>query len=120
MNQTTLEKIRTATPFLTWFYCQLSQDAQEVVRRHLDQPYQLALKILDCCRREIPQTSEEISASTNLSKATVRQVLKALEAGGITFIVSPANSTTRWQAKKTSEQNPYSSESSSQQKTIAS
>jgi transcription initiation factor IIE alpha subunit len=99
MNQTTLEKIRAATPFLSWFYYQLSHEAQEGVRGYLDQPYQLALKIIDCCNEETPQTSDEIASRTNLSKATVRQVLKALEAGGITCVIGTANPSARWQAR---------------------
>jgi transcription initiation factor IIE alpha subunit len=120
MNQTTLDKIKAATPFLAWFHCQLSQEEQEVVRRYLDRPYQLALKIIDCCSQETPQTSEEIASSTNLSKATVRQVLKTLEAGGMTFIVSPINTTDRWQAKTTISSKLAENKQSFHQKAIAS
>ncbi|MFH7029638.1 MAG: hypothetical protein ACHBN1_30805 [Heteroscytonema crispum UTEX LB 1556] len=48
MYHKSVEKIKDATNFLIWFRHCLPQCAQIQMRPYLDQPYQLALKVLDC------------------------------------------------------------------------
>ncbi|MEP0933332.1 winged helix-turn-helix domain-containing protein [Leptolyngbya sp. NM2-A1] len=53
---------------------------QYQIRPYLAQPYQSALKVLDCCNTEHPMTVEAIAQHTQLSQSSVRQVLKVLQA----------------------------------------
>lgn len=94
MNQKSIEKIQAATPFLIWFRCALSPSVQAMVRPHLDQPYKLALKVLDCCSAQAPRSVDEIAHVAEVSRETARQVLKALQAGGVPFAISPTH---HWQ-----------------------
>ncbi|HCF26800.1 MAG TPA: hypothetical protein DEV81_06240 [Cyanobacteria bacterium UBA11049] len=101
MNQRSLEKIRSATPFLLWFHCSVPQETQQVIRHYLDEPYQLALKLIECCSDSQPFTIKEIAQKASLHTGTVRQVLNALRSGGMLFALSPTKS---WQLAKLSEQ----------------
>ncbi|MDX2230310.1 MAG: helix-turn-helix domain-containing protein [Leptolyngbyaceae cyanobacterium bins.349] len=90
MNQTSLEKIQAAAVFLRYFRRCLPTNIQAIVRPYLDQPYQLALNILDCCDGPDGCTAEEIAQRLTISKSSVRQVLSALREGGLVFMVSAA------------------------------
>lgn len=79
MHHTSLSKIESASAFLLWFRSSLPQDQQHQLRPYLAQPYQSALKVLDCCSTEQPMTVEAIAQQTQLSQASVRQVLKVLQ-----------------------------------------
>jgi hypothetical protein len=94
MNQKSIEKIQAATPFIIWFRYALSPTVQAMVRPHLDQPYKLALKVLDCCSDQAPRSVDEIARVAKVSRETARQVLKALQAGGVPFAISPTH---QWQ-----------------------
>ncbi|NJL61726.1 MAG: hypothetical protein HC903_07730 [Methylacidiphilales bacterium] len=72
----------------------LPQKIQQIIRPYLDQPYRLALGILDCCDRMDAATVDEIAQKTSLNRETTRQVLKALQSGGMKFNISSAKS---WQ-----------------------
>lgn len=95
MNKTSTDKIKSATPFLTWFRWCLPQSLQVKVRPYLDRPYQLAFHILDCCDSTQPRTVREIAQLAGVAQETARQVLQALKEGGMTFAVNP---TQGWQA----------------------
>lgn len=88
MNPKSLEKIQAATPFLKWFRSCSPDSIQNRVRPYLDQPYQLALKLMDCCDGSQYRSLEEIAAAAKVSKSTARQVLNALRDGGLVVIVS--------------------------------
>ena len=94
MNQNSLNKIRSSTKFLLWFRFLLPQKIQRIIRPYLDQPYRLALSILDCCDRIDAGTVDEIAKKIQLNRETTRQVLKALQSGGMKFHISSAKS---WQ-----------------------
>lgn len=94
MNQNSLNKIRSSTKFLLWFRFVLPQKIQQIIRPYLDQPYRLALSILDCCVPMNTGTVDEIAQKTQLNRETTRQVLKALQSGGMKFNLSSAKS---WQ-----------------------
>ncbi|BAZ42147.1 hypothetical protein NIES4101_81150 [Calothrix sp. NIES-4101] len=94
MNQNSLDKIRSSAKFILWFRSVLPSEIQQIIRPYLDQPYRLALNILDCCDRDNPITIDAIAQEINLNRETTRQVLKALESGGMKFNVSRARS---WQ-----------------------
>lgn len=83
MNQTSLEKIQTASSFLRYFRCNVPISVQAQIRPYLDQPYQLALNILDCCEDTDCCTAEAIAQRLAISKSSVRQVLGALREGGL-------------------------------------
>ncbi|MEP1076291.1 helix-turn-helix domain-containing protein [Leptolyngbya sp. PL-A3] len=72
---------------MLWFRSSLSPDLQHQLRPYLAQPYQSALKVLECCSLECPLTVEAIAQQTQLSQASVRQMLKVLQAAGL---VTPA------------------------------
>jgi hypothetical protein len=97
MNKTSTNKIRSATPFLIWFLYSLSPEVQIQMRPYLDQPYQLALNILDCCSSTQLLTVEEISQPAGVTKETARQVLWALKEGGMPLAVC---SPQKWQLVK--------------------
>ncbi len=99
MNKTSTDKIKSATPFLTWFRWCLPQSLQAKVRPYLDRPYQLAFNILDCCDSTQPRTVREIAKMAGVAQETARQVLQALKEGGMTFAVKP---TQGWQAAQES------------------
>ncbi|MEA5569673.1 hypothetical protein [Calothrix sp. UHCC 0171] len=94
MNQNSLDKIRSSAKFILWFRSVLPSEIQQIIRPYLDQPYRLALNILDCCDRDNAITIDAIAQETSLNRETTRQVLKALESGGMKFNVSRARS---WQ-----------------------
>lgn len=100
MNKTSTDKIKSATPFITWFRRCLPQGLQGQIRPYLDRPYQLALNILDCCDATQPLTVREIARSAGVAQETTRQVLQALKEGGMLFAVSP---TRGWQAAQESK-----------------
>lgn len=100
MNKTSTNKIRSAIPFLIWFRCSLPEDSQEQVRPYLERPYQMALKILDCCDSDRPLTVTEVAQLTGVSPDTARQVLLALREGGMPFNASPNRG---WQSVKEGE-----------------
>lgn len=98
MNKTSTDKIKSATPFLVWFRRCLPLSLQAQVRPHLDRPCQLALNILDWCEEDYPLTLREIAQATGLSAPTVKQVLLALEAGGVPFVAKLDSCSSRgWQ-----------------------
>lgn len=90
MNQTSLAKIQTASTFLRYFRRCVPLPLQAQIRPYLDQPYQLALNILDCCEEMEGCTTEAIAQRLDLSKSSVRQVLSALRDGGLVLLASPA------------------------------
>ncbi|MCU0567038.1 MAG: winged helix-turn-helix domain-containing protein [Oculatellaceae cyanobacterium Prado106] len=94
MNSKTAAKIRDAAPFLLWFRDHMSPPMQQRIRPHLDQPHQLALKVLECCQSAETLTVSEIAQRTGLSPSTARQTLNALREGGM--IVSTMG-VKRWQ-----------------------
>lgn len=100
MNKTSINKIRSATPFLIWFRRCLPHSLQMQVRPYLDRPYQLALNILDCCGSTQPLTVREIAQTAGVAQETARQVLQVLKEGGMPFAVSPARG---WQAIQESD-----------------
>lgn len=99
MNSTTLAKIEAAAPFLLQFRNEVPPHLQNLITPYLDQPYQLALKILDCCLDGTPVSLDEISTSTGISKVTVRQVLSAFQQSSIQLQSQPK----RWQLQAKSQ-----------------
>jgi hypothetical protein len=97
MNKTSFDKIKLATPFLIWFRRCLPPPLQRQVRPYLDRPYQLALGILDRAGGSEPLPVKEIARLANVAPQTARQVLLALQEGGMTFAVSP---TRGWQSSE--------------------
>jgi|GEM_PF-3230919 hypothetical protein len=85
MNKTSADKIKSATPFLIWFRRCLPDRLQNTVRPYLDQPYQLALNVLDCCSSPQPPLIADIAQLAGVTRETARQVLQALREGGMTF-----------------------------------
>lgn len=101
MHYTSLSKIESASSFLLWFRSNLPQEFQHCLRPYLAQPYQSALKVLDCCNSGCPVTVEAIAQQTQLSKASVRQMLKVLQS---VELVTPVNSSTKeWRSQPVSE-----------------
>lgn len=96
MHHTSLSKIESASSFLLWFRSELAQDIQHQLRPYLAQPYQSALKVLDCCSTTHSMTVDEIALQTQLSKDSVRQVLKVLQTVGL---VTATSSVKGWRAQ---------------------
>ena len=88
MNSKSLEKIQAAAPFLRWFRQYFPQSVQSRIRPYLDQPYQLALNVMDCCNGSEYRSMEEIAAAAKVSKSTACQVLSALRNGGLVIMIS--------------------------------
>lgn len=88
MNSKSLEKIQAATPFLKWFRQYFPQSVQSQIRPYLDQPYQLALNVMDCCNGSEYRSMEEIAAAAKVNKSTACQVLSALRNGGLVIMIS--------------------------------
>jgi biotin operon repressor len=109
VNKVSIDKIKSATPFLIWFRRCLPESQQAQVRPFLDRPYQLALTILDCCEAAEPLPVKDIAQAIGMSPHTVKQVLLALKDGGMTFTVSP---TKNWQLSQAELPTPTSFESS--------
>jgi hypothetical protein len=78
MNSATLSKIANASDFLIQFR-RLPRYVQDLVRPHLDEPHQTALKVLDCCSELEGCLVSDIAAIANLNRESTRQVLTALE-----------------------------------------
>lgn len=95
MNKTSTNKIKSVALFLIWFRHCLPQPLQDKIRPYLDSPYQLALKVIDCCDSARPLTIKEIAQTVGVAQETARQILQALKEGGMPFTVSP---TREWQA----------------------
>lgn len=95
MNSKSLEKIQAATSFLKWFRSYFPESIQNRVRPYLDQPYQLALKIMDCCDGSQYQSLKEIATAAKVSKNTASQVLSALRNGGFVIMVGASG---RWES----------------------
>lgn len=81
MNAKSLAKIQAATSFLRWF-CM-----QNRVRPYLDQPYQLALKLIDCCDGSEYCSMEDLARSKR-EQNTACQALSALRNGGLVVVVN--------------------------------
>lgn len=94
MNPKSLEKIRAAAAFLKWFRSYFPISIQSRIRPYLDQPYQLALKLMDCCDGSKYRSIEDIALAAKVSKTTARQVLAALREEGLVILTSTAG---RWQ-----------------------
>lgn len=88
MNSKSLEKIQAAAPFLKWFRQYFPNGVQSRIRPYLDQPYQLALNVMDCCNGSEYRSMEEIAAAAKVNKNTACQVLSALRNGGLVIMVS--------------------------------
>lgn len=88
MNAKSLAKIQAATSFLRWFRAYFPESIQNRVRPYLDQPYQLALKLMDCCDGSEYCSMEDLAAAANVSKNTACQVLSALRNGGLVVVVN--------------------------------
>ncbi|MEP0914875.1 hypothetical protein NDI45_28655 [Leptolyngbya sp. GB1-A1] len=88
MNPKSLAKIQAATPFLQWFRSCFPNAIQNRIRPYLDQPYQLALKLMDCCDGSEYRSLAEIAVAAGVSKNTACQVLGALRNGGLVSISS--------------------------------
>lgn len=91
MNPKSLEKIQTATPFLKWFRQCFPESVQNRIRPYLDQPYQLALRLMDCCDGSEYCSMEEIATAAAVSKNTACQVLNVLREGGLVVMISTAS-----------------------------
>lgn len=78
MNTTTLTTIQNAADFLAQFR-RLPRYVQDLVRPHLNQPQQTALRILDCCSELDAVLTADIAAIAGLNKETTRQVLSSLD-----------------------------------------
>lgn len=86
MNTSTLNKISNAAEFLGQFR-RLPRYVQDLVRPHLDEPHQTALKVLDCCSEMQGALVPEIAAiqaslrqaTAQINRETTRQVLTTLE-----------------------------------------
>jgi len=78
MNITTLTTIQNAADFLIQFR-RLPRYVQDLVRPHLNQPQQTALKILDCCSELDAVLTGDIAAIAQLNRETTRQVLSTLD-----------------------------------------
>ncbi|MGG6269018.1 hypothetical protein ACQ4M3_30800 [Leptolyngbya sp. AN03gr2] len=89
MNKTSTDKIRSATQFLVWFRRYLPDNLQAKVRPYLDEPYQLALKVLDVCHSGQRLRVEDIAQRAEVKRETARQVLRALKEGGMPLAVTP-------------------------------
>ncbi|MBD1848133.1 hypothetical protein H6F89_33230 [Cyanobacteria bacterium FACHB-63] len=63
---------------------------QSRVRPYLDQPYQLALKLMDCCDGSEYRSIEDIALTAKVSKTTARQVLNVLREGGLVIFTNTA------------------------------
>jgi hypothetical protein len=90
LNKTSTDKIRSATQFLIWFRYDLPQSLQASVRPYLDEPYQLALNVLDVCHSSQWLRVEDIAQKADVKRETARQVLLALKEGGMPLTVIPA------------------------------
>lgn len=75
----------------------LSTKPALVARPYLDEPYQLALNILDQMRDGVPRTCQEIAAliESRPHFQSINQALMALERGGIIFQRSEGNPVAR-------------------------
>lgn len=96
MNRITLKKIEGAAAFL-------STRPAQVARAYLDQPYQLALDVLDTLADGIPKPCQEIAdlVASKPNYQTVNQLLMALDKGGIIFVRSEGNPVARkWSLPK--------------------
>lgn len=82
MNPKILEKIRAVAILLRWFRSYLLISAQNHIRPYLDQPYQLALKLMDGCNSSKYGSMEESAVAAKVSKNTARQVLSVLREMG--------------------------------------
>lgn len=90
MYYKSLEKIKNATEFFIWYRQLLPKSVQIEIHAYLDQPYQLALKILNCCCEVEYCTLEEIAQKAEISKDTARQIINALKDGGTILTISTA------------------------------
>lgn len=90
MNPKSLEKIRAATSFLRWFRSSCPDSIQHYLRPYLDQPYQLALRLMDCCDGSEYGSLAEIAAAAKISKNTACQVLSALRDSGLIVMINTA------------------------------
>jgi hypothetical protein len=89
LNKTSTDKIRTAAQFLLWFRSCLPHSQQAKMRPYLDQPYQLALSVLDCCHSSQRLRIDDIAQKAGVKRETARQVLLALKEGGMPLTVAP-------------------------------
>jgi len=83
MNSSTALKIERAAKFL-------KTPTAKQARDYLDEPYKLALEILEAFADGQPHNFSEIAEITGLNPCTVSQVLKALMRGGFEFTITPA------------------------------
>ena len=88
MNSKSLEKIQTATPFLKWFRSYFPSSIQNRIRPYLDQPYQLALRLMDCCDGSEYRSLGDLAVAAEMNKNTACQVLSALREGGLVVMIS--------------------------------
>lgn len=88
MNPKSLEKIQVAAPFLKWFRNYFPQWVQDRIRPYLDQPYQLALKVMDCCNGSEYGSMEELAVAAKVSRNTAYQVLGVLRNSGLVILIS--------------------------------
>lgn len=88
MNSKSLEKIQAAAPFLKWFRSYFPSSIQDRIRPYLDQPYQLALRLMDCCDGSEYRSLGDIAAAAEVNKNTACQVLSALREGGLIVMMS--------------------------------
>lgn len=90
MYHKSLEKIKNATEFFIWYRQKLPKSVQMEIHPYLDQPYQLALKVLNCCCSVEYYTLEEIAQRAEISKDTARQIINALKDGGTILTINTA------------------------------
>jgi transcription initiation factor IIE alpha subunit len=83
MNSKTLAKIKAAIPFLVRFRQDVPVPLQILIAPYLDQPYQLTLKVMDCCTEEKLVSIDAIATKTGINPVSVRQVLNLLQNSGV-------------------------------------
>jgi hypothetical protein len=78
MYSRTLGAIAEASDFLTYFR-KLPRAQQDMIAPHLNEPQQMALKVLDCCSELEGQSVKAIASLAQLHQESARAILKTLE-----------------------------------------
>ena len=88
MYSGTLTKIADATDFLAYFR-KLPRNQQDAIAPHLNEPQQMALKVLNCCSELEGQSVSAIATLAQLHQESTRAILKALEGKIVAAEVTP-------------------------------
>lgn len=78
MYSRTLGAIANASDFLIYFR-KLPRAQQDLIAPHLNEPQQMALKVLNCCSELEGQSVVAIASLAELHQESTRAILKALE-----------------------------------------